>query len=70
MKNQYSTVFISHANPEDNEFASFLASKLTMQGYKIWCDLEYFRGGNGAGREKMRARKAGKDLGFKVKVQR
>jgi TIR domain len=41
----YDTIFISHANPEDNLFAGWLASKLTLFGYKVWCDLDVLRGG-------------------------
>lgn len=32
-------VFISHANPEDNEFTLWLASRLTDLGYLVWSDL-------------------------------
>lgn len=31
-------VFISHANPEDNRFAVWLALQLVREGYKVWCD--------------------------------
>lgn len=41
----YKTVFIGHANPEDNYFSAWLASKLLLMGYDVWCDLEAFRGG-------------------------
>jgi hypothetical protein len=37
MKN---TLFISHANPEDNYFAAWLASKLRLLGYKVWVDVK------------------------------
>jgi len=43
--NDYRTLFIGHANPEDNYFSAWLASKLTLMGYDVWCDLEVFRGG-------------------------
>jgi hypothetical protein len=33
------TIFISHANPEDNYFASWLSSKLSVLGYKVWVDV-------------------------------
>ncbi len=33
------TIFISHANPENNYFAAWLASKLRMLGYKVWVDI-------------------------------
>ncbi len=39
------TLFISHANPEDNEFTIWLASRLQLLGYKVWCDLEGLIGG-------------------------
>jgi hypothetical protein len=39
------TLFISHATPEDNEFAIWLASRLEMLGYKIWVDKEKLLGG-------------------------
>jgi len=39
------TVFISHANPEDNIFSGWLAAKLSMEGYKVWCDLRSMTGG-------------------------
>lgn len=38
-------VFISHANPEDNAFARWLASRLEAIGYQVWLDLTHFRGG-------------------------
>jgi hypothetical protein len=34
------TVFISHANPEDNYFAAWIASKLRVLGFKSWVDVE------------------------------
>lgn len=34
------TIFISHANPENNYFAAWLASKLRMLGYKVWVDIK------------------------------
>jgi hypothetical protein len=33
------TIFISHANPENNYFAAWLASKLRLLGYKVWVDV-------------------------------
>ncbi len=39
------TIFLSHANPEDNTFTRWLASKLYQQGYNIFCDLIDFKGG-------------------------
>lgn len=38
-------VFVSHANPEDNEFATWLSLQLTQLGYTIWCDVVRFHGG-------------------------
>jgi hypothetical protein len=40
------TIFISHANPEDNEFTRWLGAKLTLAGYTLWYDLERLRGGD------------------------
>jgi hypothetical protein len=40
-----STVFISHATPDDNDFAIWLASRLSMAGYEVWCDQEKLLGG-------------------------
>tara|TARA_R110002096_G_scaffold430722_2_gene644999 strand:+ start:6895 stop:8358 length:1464 start_codon:yes stop_codon:yes gene_type:complete len=39
------TIFISHATPSDNAFATWLASRLAMAGYKVWCDQEKLLGG-------------------------
>lgn len=33
------TIFISHATPDDNIFASWLATKLELCGYKVWVDV-------------------------------
>lgn len=38
-------LFISHANPEDNEFARWIALKLAAHGYPVWCDLTKLLGG-------------------------
>ncbi|MCL4529058.1 MAG: toll/interleukin-1 receptor domain-containing protein [Chloroflexi bacterium] len=38
-------LFLSHANPEDNEFGRWLALQLTRQGYGVWCDLLDLLGG-------------------------
>jgi hypothetical protein len=38
-------VFISHANPEDNEFASWLGTRLTAAGYDVWADVFRLVGG-------------------------
>jgi hypothetical protein len=39
------TLFISHATPEDNEFAIWLSSRLEMLGYKTWLDKNKLLGG-------------------------
>ncbi len=39
------TLFISHANPQDNEFTLWLASRLQLMGYKVWCDVKGLIGG-------------------------
>lgn len=38
-------VFISHANPEDNDFARWLALQLANEGYAVWCDITKLLGG-------------------------
>ena len=38
-------VFISHANPEDNEFACWLGTRLTAAGYEVWADVLTLLGG-------------------------
>jgi TIR domain-containing protein len=38
-------VFVSHANPEDNEFALWLSLQLAREGYPVWCDLAKLLGG-------------------------
>jgi hypothetical protein len=42
---QKKTIFISHANPEDNEFAKWLGVQLTLAGYQIWSDVTKLIGG-------------------------
>lgn len=39
------TLFISHATPKDNAFATWLASRLSMAGYEVWCDKQKLLGG-------------------------
>jgi TIR domain len=34
-----SVVFISHANPEDNAFVTWLAGQLAIAGYSVWSDV-------------------------------
>lgn len=38
-------IFISHANREDNLFAFWLATRLSLYGYEVWCDVREFSGG-------------------------
>lgn len=38
-------IFISHATPDDNEFASWLSFQLIGLGYQVWCDLLQLKGG-------------------------
>lgn len=42
MKNK---IFISHATPEDNLFALWLASRLSVLGYSVWIELKNLGGG-------------------------
>ncbi|HKZ42057.1 MAG TPA: toll/interleukin-1 receptor domain-containing protein [Candidatus Hodarchaeales archaeon] len=39
------TIFISHANPEDNDFAIWLCSRLSALGYEVWIDKNGLLGG-------------------------
>jgi hypothetical protein len=38
-------VFISHANPDDNEFTRWLSLKLASLGYRVWSDITRLLGG-------------------------
>src|SRR5262249_10092442 len=38
-------VFISHANPEDNVFVTWLAGQLSLAGYSVWSDVTKLVGG-------------------------
>lgn len=38
-------LFLSHANPEDNEFTLWLSLQLAKEGYPVWCDLTKLLGG-------------------------
>jgi len=38
-------VFVSHANPEENEFARWLSLQLANEGYAVWCDVTKLLGG-------------------------
>src|SRR4029077_13414086 len=44
--NSRTTVFVTHAAPEDNEFALWISSKLATAGYRVWVDQRRLRGGN------------------------
>src|SRR5438552_4149167 len=37
--------FISHSNPEDNDFTTWLAARLTLAGYEVWSDITEHIGG-------------------------
>lgn len=39
------TIFISHANPENNYFAAWLTSKLRLLGFKVWTDVSDIKPG-------------------------
>jgi hypothetical protein len=38
-------IFISHATPQDNVFAAWLAAQLAIAGYEVWCDVTKLLGG-------------------------
>ncbi|HEY0460532.1 MAG TPA: toll/interleukin-1 receptor domain-containing protein [Pyrinomonadaceae bacterium] len=38
-------LFISHATPEDNEFAKWLTLRLAAEGYPVFCEIVDFLGG-------------------------
>ncbi len=38
-------IFISHANPEDNNFATWLTGKLAIAGFSVWSDVTKLIGG-------------------------
>ncbi|HEX8364567.1 MAG TPA: toll/interleukin-1 receptor domain-containing protein [Allosphingosinicella sp.] len=38
-------IFLSHATPQDNDFAKWLATQLAIAGYEVWCDLTELLGG-------------------------
>lgn len=40
-----SVIFISHATPQDNTFAAWLAAQLAIAGYEVWCDVTKLLGG-------------------------
>lgn len=39
------TLFISHANPDENDFAKWLSLQLINHGYTVWCDVINLKGG-------------------------
>lgn len=43
---QRTSVFISHATPEDNAFVRWLGAKLSALGYEVWADLFALHGGS------------------------
>ncbi len=45
MGDERTTIFISHASPGDNPFATWLAARLSMAGYDVWCDQQKLLGG-------------------------
>lgn len=49
------TVFVSHANPEDNRFTRWLALQLAREGYQVWSDITGLIGGEDFWREAERA---------------
>lgn len=48
-------VFVSHANPEDNEFTVWLTLKLASLGYRAWSDVTRLLGGEDFWRDIERA---------------
>lgn len=40
------SIFISHATPQDNDFVRWLAAKLELAGYSVWHDLARLKGGD------------------------
>jgi TIR domain len=38
-------IFISHSNPEDNDFTTWLAARLALAGYEVWSDITKLIGG-------------------------
>lgn len=39
-------IFISHANPADNDFTAWLGGRLSAMGYRVWADLRDLKGGS------------------------
>jgi len=44
--NKRNLIFISHANPADNDFTAWLGSRLSSMGYDVWADLSDLKGGS------------------------
>ena len=44
-ENERNLIFISHANPEDNDITIWLGSRLALAGYEVWSDLTKLKGG-------------------------
>lgn len=40
------SIFLSHATPQDNDVVRWLAAKLELAGYQVWHDLERLKGGD------------------------
>jgi hypothetical protein len=38
-------IFVSHANPEDNDFTRWLCLQLVTAAYPLWCDIVRLKGG-------------------------
>jgi hypothetical protein len=43
------TVFVTHAAPEDNEFVLWISFKLAAAGYRVWVDQRRLRAGTTSG---------------------
>ncbi len=40
------SIFISHATPQDNDFVRWLGARLELAGYSVWTDLGRLKGGD------------------------
>jgi hypothetical protein len=43
--NARTSIFVTHAAPDDNEFALWLSAKLAIAGYRVWVDRRRLKGG-------------------------
>jgi len=43
---QRELLFISHANPEDNDFVRWLSTQLLLAGYPVWSDIKNLKSGD------------------------